>query len=98
MLRLGGLINFQVVLQSKRYARTVSAGIVRDFRWAMIGRADKGLITESAGGKTLAILWRMPRAYAAQRAVVPTLETYPDTFRNEYATPRSWGTIGTQAE
>lgn len=44
VLRLGGLINFQVVFQSKRYAGTVSAGIVRDFRGAMIGRADKGLI------------------------------------------------------
>ncbi|MGQ4807581.1 Mrr restriction system protein [Candidatus Entotheonellaceae bacterium PAL068K] len=44
VLRLGGLINFQVVFQSKRYAGTVSANIVRDFRGAMIGRADKGLI------------------------------------------------------
>jgi restriction system protein len=44
VLRLGGLVNFQVVFQSKRYAGTVSAGIVRDFRGAMIGRADKGLI------------------------------------------------------
>lgn len=44
VLRLGGLINFQVVFQSKRYTGTVSAGIVRDFRGAMIGRADKGLI------------------------------------------------------
>ena len=44
VLRLGGLINFQVVFQSKRYAGTVSAGTVRDFRGAMIGRADKGLI------------------------------------------------------
>jgi restriction system protein len=44
VLRLGSLINFQVVFQSKRYAETVSAGIVRDFRGAMIGRADKGLI------------------------------------------------------
>jgi restriction system protein len=44
VLRLGGLINFQVVFQSKRYAGTVSAGIVRDFRGAMIGRTDKGLI------------------------------------------------------
>ena len=44
VLRLGGLINFQVVFQSKRYAGTVSASIVRDFRGAMIGRADKGLI------------------------------------------------------
>jgi restriction system protein len=44
VLRLGGLINFQVVFQSKRYAGTVSASIIRDFRGAMIGRADKGLI------------------------------------------------------
>ena len=44
VLRLGGLINFQVVFQSKRYAGTVSSSTVRDFRGAMIGRADKGLI------------------------------------------------------
>jgi restriction system protein len=44
VLRLGGLINFQVVFQSKRYAGTVSASTVRNFRGAMIGRTDKGLI------------------------------------------------------
>ena len=44
ILRLGDLFNFQVVFQSKRYAGTVSSSTVRDFRGAMIGRADKGLI------------------------------------------------------
>jgi len=44
VLRLGGLINFQVVFQCKRYSGTVSSGTIRDFRGAMIGRADKGLI------------------------------------------------------
>ena len=44
VMRLGGLINFQVVFQCKRYSGTVGAGTVRDFRGAMIGRADKGLI------------------------------------------------------
>ena len=44
VLRLGGLINFQVVFQCKRYAGTVSSSTIRDFRGAMIGRADKGLI------------------------------------------------------
>jgi len=44
VLRLGGLINFQVAFQSKRYAGTVSAETVRHFRGAVIGRADKGLI------------------------------------------------------
>jgi len=44
VLRLGGLINFQVVFQSKRYSGVVGSSVVRDFRGAMIGRADKGLI------------------------------------------------------
>jgi restriction system protein len=38
------LLSFQVLFQCKRYAGTVGAGTVRDFRGAMIGRADKGLI------------------------------------------------------
>ena len=42
VLRLGGLINFQVVFQSKRYAGTVGSGTVRDFRGAMIGKGKRG--------------------------------------------------------
>ncbi len=38
------LISFQVLFQCKRYAGSVPAGTVRDFRGAMQGRADKGLI------------------------------------------------------
>lgn len=38
------LISFQVLFQCKRYAGSVSASTVRDFRGAMQGRADKGLI------------------------------------------------------
>ena len=38
------LISFQVLFQCKRYAGSVPAGAVRDFRGAMQGRADKGLI------------------------------------------------------
>ena len=38
------LISFQVLFQCKRYAGSVAAGTVRDFRGAMQGRADKGLI------------------------------------------------------
>ena len=38
------LISFQVLFQCKRYSGSVSAGAVRDFRGAMQGRADKGLI------------------------------------------------------
>ena len=38
------LISFQVLFQCKRYKGSVAAGTVRDFRGAMQGRADKGLI------------------------------------------------------
>jgi restriction system protein len=38
------LISFQVLFQCKRYAGAVTSPTVRDFRGAMQGRADKGLI------------------------------------------------------
>ena len=37
------LISFQVLFQCKRYAGSVPAREIRDFRGAMVGRADKGL-------------------------------------------------------
>ena len=44
ILRLGGLLSFQIIFQCKRYKGSVSAAQVRDFRGAMVGRADKGLL------------------------------------------------------
>ncbi|HUQ97196.1 MAG TPA: restriction endonuclease [Chitinophagaceae bacterium] len=44
LLRLGGVLSFHVIFQAKRYRGSVSPSIVRDFRGAMVGRADKGLI------------------------------------------------------
>lgn len=44
IVRLGGLLSFHVIFQCKRYRGSVSAGHVRDFRGAMVGRADKGLL------------------------------------------------------
>lgn len=38
------LLSFQVLFQCKRYSGTVGASAVRDFRGAMVGRCDKGLI------------------------------------------------------
>lgn len=38
------LVSFQVMFQSKRYQGSVGSPAVRDFRGAMQGRADKGLI------------------------------------------------------
>ena len=51
-IRLGGLISFNVLFQSKRYKSNIGPDTVRDFRGAMVGRADKGLII-STGGFTL---------------------------------------------
>jgi restriction system protein len=44
IMRLGGLLSFHVIFQCKRYSGSVSASQVRDFRGAMVGRADKGLL------------------------------------------------------
>lgn len=44
ILRIGGVLSFHVIFQAKRYKNSVSPSIVRDFRGAMVGRADKGLI------------------------------------------------------
>jgi restriction system protein len=44
IMRLSGLLSFHVIFQCKRYSGSVGAGQVRDFRGAMVGRADKGLL------------------------------------------------------
>lgn len=51
-IRIGSLISFNVLFQSKRYKGNLGPDVVRDFRGAMVGRADKGLII-STGGFTL---------------------------------------------
>lgn len=38
------LVSFQVLFQCKRWKGSVGSNVVRDFRGAMVGRADKGLI------------------------------------------------------
>lgn len=49
IIRVGGLISFNVLFQSKRYKGNIGPDVVRDFRGAMIGRADKGLIVTTGG-------------------------------------------------
>jgi restriction system protein len=44
IIKLGSILSFHVVFQCKRYKETVSSPVIRDFRGAMMGRADKGLI------------------------------------------------------
>lgn len=41
--RINGLLSFHVIFQCKRYQGSVTANQIRDFRGAMVGRADKGL-------------------------------------------------------
>jgi len=44
IIRIGEILSFHVVFQAKRYQGTVSPSVIRDFRGAMDGRAEKGLI------------------------------------------------------
>ena len=44
VLELNAFVSFKVLFQCKRYVGSVSPSAVRDFRGAMMGRADKGLI------------------------------------------------------
>jgi restriction system protein len=43
-LQINPLVSFKVLFQCKRYKESVSPANVRDFRGAMAGRADKGII------------------------------------------------------
>ena len=44
IMRIGGMLSFHVIFQCKRYKGSVGSSVVRDFRGAMVGRADKGLL------------------------------------------------------
>lgn len=43
-LSINPLVSFKVLFQCKRYSKSVTPSQVRDFRGAMAGRADKGII------------------------------------------------------
>ncbi len=44
VVRVGGLLSFHMIFQCKRFKGSVGSSVIRDFRGAMIGRADKGLM------------------------------------------------------
>jgi restriction system protein len=44
ILQVNPFVSFQVLFQCKRYKGSVTASQMRDFRGAMMGRADKGII------------------------------------------------------
>ena len=43
IMKIGGILSFHIIFQCKRYSGSVSSQQIRDFRGAMMGRADKGL-------------------------------------------------------
>ena len=43
IVRFAGIVSLPVIFQCKRYSRPVTAPMIREFRGAMIGRADRGL-------------------------------------------------------
>ena len=47
ILQVSALVNFKVLFQCKRYTGSVSPSQVRDFRGAMQGRADRGIIVST---------------------------------------------------
>ena len=49
VVRLAGMLSFRVSFQCKRNKNTVGPSIVRDFRGAMMGRAEKGLVITTDG-------------------------------------------------
>ncbi len=59
MLQMARLVSFPVMFQCKRWQNPVGASVVRDFRGAMQGRADRGLIittsTFTAGARREAV-------------------------------------------
>jgi restriction system protein len=48
ILQVNPFVSFKVLFQCKRWASSVGPAVVRDFRGAMMGRADKGLVLTTA--------------------------------------------------
>lgn len=44
ILEVNPFVTFKVLFQCKRYKGSVGAPVIRDFRGAMLGRAEKGII------------------------------------------------------
>jgi restriction system protein len=48
VLQVNPFVSFKILFQCKRWKTSVGPAVVRDFRGAMMGRADKGLILTTA--------------------------------------------------
>jgi restriction system protein len=56
IIKINGTLSFHVVFQAKRFGKSVSSSVIRDFRGAMVGRADKGLVMTTGTFTRAAIL------------------------------------------
>lgn len=52
ILEINELVSFRVLFQCKRFSGAVGSSVVRDFRGAMTGRADKGIIITTGSFST----------------------------------------------
>jgi restriction system protein len=65
VVKIGGLLSFHVHFQAKRYKGSVPPSAIRDFRGAMVGRADKGLMI------TTGVFTREARGEAQRPGTIP---------------------------
>lgn len=65
VVRIGSFLSFRVLFQCKRWKSPVGARTIRDFRGAMMGRTDKGLIV-TTGNFTQAAMREARRDGAAE--------------------------------
>ncbi|MDC1068729.1 Mrr restriction system protein, partial [Candidatus Kapabacteria bacterium] len=56
IIKINGTLSFHIVFQAKRFDKSVSSSVIRDFRGAMVGRADKGLVMTTGTFTRSAIL------------------------------------------
>jgi len=68
ILQVNPLVSFKVIFQCKRYKGLVSSPQVRDFRGAMQGRADKGIIITTSAGLTFTVAGMSIRSRKTSRA------------------------------
>ena len=69
IMRLGGLLSFHVIFQCKRYRGLVAVREVRDFRGAIVGRADKGLMINTGNFTKDAVRETTSRSTASKSLV-----------------------------
>ena len=84
LLMVNPFVGFKVLFQCKRYAGSVGSSVVRDFRGAMMGRADKGIIMSTGS-------FSPDARREAVRDGVPPIELVD--VRSFWTCSRSWSLV-----